>query len=262
MIQEMGYDTFSLTIFIGISVFCEAFLLFNLLCFFTISSCEMKLKLKVKLPRFVIRLVIAVTLGWSLYFFKSHFHFAQAIFCKSCTFFSVSIPKFLTVLTKYSLNIFAILISLSIVPSFSTNVIVVLALTLFEKRCLTFCQNFLLSKIELTSRFAKWSFLAFFKRLKQKFLYILYSFRDVSVLSRKNLFRSLERFIIVLCKPIVMNFPWFAIRYAIFIGACLFKIFIKMLKKCWYSILFMSCFNISLSSSALNSSFRKFLLSL
>ena len=48
----------------------------------------------------------------------------------------------------------------------------------------------------------------------------------------------------------------------IFIGACLFKIPIKMLRKCWYSILFMSCFNISLSSSAPNSSFRKFLQSL
>ena len=41
-------STFSLIIFIGISVFCEAFLLFNLLSCFTVSSWEMKLKLKVK----------------------------------------------------------------------------------------------------------------------------------------------------------------------------------------------------------------------
>ena len=163
---------------------------------------------------------------------------------------------------KYSLNIFAILISLSFISSFSTNLIVVLALTLFEKSGLTFYQIFLLSKTEFTSRFsrfAKWSFLAFFKRLTQKFVYFLYSFRDVSVLSRKNLFRSAERFINALCKPFVMNFPWFPLRYFTFIGACLFKISIKMLRKCWYSIMFMSCFNISLSSSALNSSFRKFL---
>ena len=39
-----------------------------------------------------------------------------------------------------------------------------------------------------------------------------------------------------------MNFPWFALKYLIFIGACLFKISIKMLRKCWYSILFMSSF--------------------
>ena len=81
-----------------------------------------------------------------------------------------------------------ILISMSIISSFSINLTVVLALTLFEKRDLTFCQNFLLSKTEFTSKIAKWSFLTFYKRLKQKFLCILYSFRDFSVLSRKNLF--------------------------------------------------------------------------
>ena len=109
-------STFSLTIFIGISVFCEGFFLFNLLSAFTISPCEMKLKLKVTLPRFFIRLVNAVILGW---FFKSYFHFTRIIFCKVALSFSVSIPKFLTVLTKCSLNIFAILISSSIVSSFS-----------------------------------------------------------------------------------------------------------------------------------------------
>ena len=39
-------STFSLTIFIGISVFCEAFLVFNLLSSFTISSCEILVELK------------------------------------------------------------------------------------------------------------------------------------------------------------------------------------------------------------------------
>ena len=56
-----------------------------------------------------------------------------------------------------------------------------------------------------------------------------------------------------------MKFPWFALRYFIFIVVCLFKVFMKMLRGCWYLILFMSYFNISLSSSALNSSFRKFM---
>ena len=59
---------FSLTIFRGISVFCGALLLFNLLSSYTVSLCEMKLKLKVKLPIFFIRLVIAFTLGVFLYF--------------------------------------------------------------------------------------------------------------------------------------------------------------------------------------------------
>ena len=54
---------------------------------------------------------------------------------------------------------------LSIVSSFSINLIVALALTLFEKRGLTFCQNFLLSKTEFTSIFAKWSFLDFFQEV-------------------------------------------------------------------------------------------------
>ena len=64
-------STFSLKIFIGISVFCEAFLLFNLLSSFTTSSFEMKLKLKVMLLRFFIRLVIAFILGWFLYLLKA-----------------------------------------------------------------------------------------------------------------------------------------------------------------------------------------------
>ena len=63
---------------------------------------------------------------------------------------------------------------------------------MFEKRALTFCQNLLLSKTELTARFANCSFFAFFKRLTQKFICFLYSFWDVFVLSRKNLFGSLE----------------------------------------------------------------------
>ena len=61
-------SAFSSTIFRGISVFCGAVLLFNLLSPYTVSLCEMKLKLKVKLPIFFIRLVIAITLGVFLYF--------------------------------------------------------------------------------------------------------------------------------------------------------------------------------------------------
>ena len=124
-------STFSLTIFIGISVFCEDFMLFNLLSSFTITSCEMELKLKVKLPRFFIRLLIAFILGWFLYFLRAISTSLKSFPVKVALSFSVSIPKFLTALTKYSLNIFAILISLSIVSSFSINLIVLLALTFF-----------------------------------------------------------------------------------------------------------------------------------
>ena len=162
-------SAFSLTIFIEISIFCEAFLLYNLLSSFTTSSCEMKLKLKVELPRFFIRLVTAVILGWFLFFLRAISTSLKLFSVKVALSFSVSIPKFLTVLTKCSLNIFEILMSLSIVSSFSINLIVVLALTLFEERGLTFCQNFLLSKTEFTSIFAKWSFLGFFSRGQHKY---------------------------------------------------------------------------------------------
>ena len=45
--------------------------------------------------------------------------------------------------------------SSSIISLFSTNLVVVLDLTLLEKRDLTIYQNFLLSDIEFTSRFTK-----------------------------------------------------------------------------------------------------------
>ena len=166
--------TFSLTIFTGISVFCEVFLRFNLSSYFTISACEMKLKLKVKFPRFFILLVIAVILGWFFYFLRAISTSIKLFSVKVALSISVSIPKLLTVLTKYSLNIFAILILLSIVSSFSINLIVVLAVTLFEKRSLTFCQNFLLSKTEFTSRFVKWSFFGFFQKVNTKIYFILF----------------------------------------------------------------------------------------
>ena len=94
---------FSLKIFIVISAFCDAFLLLNLLCSFTISSYEMKLKLKVKLQSFFIRSVIA--------FFWRFISTSLKLFSvKFGTFFSVIIPKLLTILAKYSLNIFATLV--------------------------------------------------------------------------------------------------------------------------------------------------------
>ena len=133
-------STFSLTIFIGISVFCETFLPFHLLS--SLSSCEIKLKLKVKLPKLFIRLVIAVILGWFLYFFQIHFPSLKLFSVNVALSFSRSIPIFLTVLAKYSLNIFAILISLSIVQLFSINLIVFLALILFEKKVWHFARTF------------------------------------------------------------------------------------------------------------------------
>ena len=96
--------------------------------------------------------VFAIALSTSLKLFS-----VEAALC-----FSVNIPNFLTIFTKYSLNSFEISISSSIISLFSTNLIVVLALTLFEKRGLTICQNFLLSNTEFTSRFPKMSFSGFF----------------------------------------------------------------------------------------------------
>ena len=82
----MEYDTYiiSLDNFLGIFFFTEALLLFNLLSSLTVSSREMKLKLKVT-KFFFIRSAITFILGWAFVFFKSHFHFTQVIFCKSCT---------------------------------------------------------------------------------------------------------------------------------------------------------------------------------
>ena len=136
--------------------------------------------------------------------------------------------------------------------------ILVSALTLFEKRGLTICQNFLLFNVEFTSKFAKCSFFGFFQEVYGKSSVFLYSFWDISVLSLKNLFLSLERFIITLWKFFAINLPSFALRYFWFTRACLFKIFMKILRKCWHSILLISCFNISLSSSALNLSLQNF----
>ena len=39
---------------------------------------------------------------------------------------------------------------------------------------------------------------------------------DISVLSCKNLFLSVERFIIALCKSSDINHPWFALKYFLF----------------------------------------------
>ena len=104
---------------------------------------------------------------------NSYFH---SCFCGSCIFFFCQQSYFLTIFTKYSSNGFAISMSSSTILLFSTNLIVVLALTLREKRIVTIWQNFLLSDVEFTSRFAKRSFLALFKWFTQKFRYFLYSF--------------------------------------------------------------------------------------
>ena len=91
-----------MTIFIGISVFWEAFLFFNLSNFFTVSSCKMKLKLKVKLPSFF----IAFILKWILYFLRAISTSLKLFSVKVALSFSVNIPKFLTILTNCSLTTF------------------------------------------------------------------------------------------------------------------------------------------------------------
>ena len=130
---------------------------------------------------------------------------------------------FLTIFTKYLLNSFAISVSSSIISLLLTNLIFVLALTfvIWHRIYIKICKMF---------------FSGFFKRFTQNFRCFLSSFRDIFVLSLKI----------------------FALRHFCVIGVFLFKRFKKILRKYLYSILFISCFNISLSNSALNSSLRNF----
>ena len=121
-----------------------------------------------KLPNFFIRLVIAFVLGSFLYFIKATSTSLELFSVNVASSFSVNIPLFLTILTKYYSNVFAVLVSLWIISSFSIYLIGGLALILFEKRRWTLCQNFLLSKTEFTSRFAKLSFLFFFQEVNTK----------------------------------------------------------------------------------------------
>ena len=92
----------------------------------------------------------------------------------------------------------------------------------------------LLSDIKFRSRFGKCSFGGFFKRFALQVLFFFVFFRDNSVLLLKKcipitsiiLFLSLERLIIVLCKSVVINLPWFPLKSFCFIWSCL-------LRKCW-----------------------------
>ena len=102
MIQEMGYGIYIFfDHFLGISVFCEAFLLFNLLISSVILSCEMKLKLKVKLPRFFHSLNTCIYTRVVFAFFKSHFQFTQIILYKYCSLIFCKYSLILTVLTNF-----------------------------------------------------------------------------------------------------------------------------------------------------------------
>ena len=75
-------------------------------------------------------------------FFSDPFPFTQVIFCKRCTFRFSKYSYIFNCIGKISLNIFAILISLSIVQLFSVNLIVFLALILFEKKVWHFARTF------------------------------------------------------------------------------------------------------------------------
>ena len=141
-------------------------------------------------------------------------------FFVQCALIFASIPYFLTIPKKYLLNHFGISISSSIILLLSINLIVILALTLFEKRCLTICQNFLLSYIKFISRFIS-TFLSY----------------NSKIISKSRMW----------CSYFVINLLWYALRSFCLIGLCLFKISVKRLRKCWYSILFISRFNILLS---------------
>ena len=68
-------------------------------------------------------LVIAAMLGWFLHFLRAISTSLKLFSVKVALSVSVSIPKFLAVLKNYSLNIFAFLISLSIVSSINSKLI-------------------------------------------------------------------------------------------------------------------------------------------
>ena len=136
-------------------------------------------------------------------FFKSHFHFTQIILYKYCSL----------IFCKYSLIFNSI-----------------------DKLCL---------------RKEVWHFVRTFSYLKQSLhqdlqnvLFLFGFFQEINTKSMNSniyfrfcyLFRSLQYLIIVLCKIFVMKFYWFYLRYFIFIGTFLFKISIKMLRKCHVSI--------------------------
>ena len=146
-------STISLPIFIGISVFYEPFLLLNLLSSLTISSCEMKLKLAT--TKFFRLLSSCIYTKVVFFIFKSRSTSFKSFSGKVALSFSVNIPTFLRKMDKRFAKYLWDFSSLSITSSFSINLIVSLALTLFEKSSLTFCQNFLLSKTKFTLRFAK-----------------------------------------------------------------------------------------------------------
>ena len=82
-------------------------------------------------------------------------------------------------------------------------------------------------------------FFSFFQEANTKvsLLFLLfYSSLEISALSRKNVFLSPERFIIVLWRSFVINPPLVCSKIFLFHLACLFKISVKILRK-WYSIL-------------------------
>ena len=93
--------------------------------------------------------------------------------------FSIIIPNFWTVWTKYYLKILTTFWSSSIRLSFSTKFRILLSFstkfrilwdfTLFEERGFTVYQRFLFSVTEDISILAKWSFLAFSKWLSRPY---------------------------------------------------------------------------------------------
>ena len=104
--------------------------------------------------------------------------------------------------------------------------------------------------IKISKMFSFGFFQKVFAKVLLVFVFLLIYFCPIA--------QNLERFIIFFSSSFVINIRLFALRYFCFIGAYLFKISIKTLRKCWYSILYISCFNILFSSAILNSSLWKF----
>ena len=95
-------------------------------------------------------------LGWFLYFsIAKYVGFVMLSIFSSLYDLAEGRDNFLMMLLNKLLNVIAISLSLFKICPFSLKLVVSLCGSLFEKSGFTVCQNFLLSVIEFTSKFAK-----------------------------------------------------------------------------------------------------------
>ena len=131
-----------------------------------VSSKVTKWKLNLGRPFSLIFLLIEMILWWCLYFsIISNTGFIQrSVFME----FSLGILRFWTTLLRQSLNVSAISVSQLRISPFSVRFIITLTVILSEKSGFAEFQNFLLLVISFGSKFEKYRFLAFRKRVTHK----------------------------------------------------------------------------------------------